>query len=77
MSVNDRLYDELLAPLVEHYYGNLRTLAGLPRVQANQVTRAWYMGRLDALEVEGDHIADVLEVARPDWAAMRDLAVVS
>ena len=75
MSVNDRLYDELLKPLVDRYYKSLQALASLPVGDDMRATRSWQLGRLDALEVEGDRIADVLEAARPDWAAMRDLAV--
>ena len=75
MSVNDRLYDELLKPVVDTYYANVKTLDRLP--VDNHITRSWYLGALSTLELTGDRIADVLDVARPDWATMRDLAVAA
>lgn len=73
--VNDRLYDKLLKPLVESYYATLQSLAALPVDESTRITRSWRLGRLSALEQEGDRIAGVLAVATPDWAAMRELAV--
>lgn len=75
MSVNDRLYDELLKPLVESFYETLQSLAALPVDESTRITRSWRLGRLSALEQEGDRIASVLAVACPDWETMRELAV--
>jgi hypothetical protein len=77
LSVNDRLYDELLVPLVDNFYQTLETLAGVPVGDRFMPRRGFLLGRLDALEVEGNRITDVLAVPHPDWAAMRDLAVES
>jgi hypothetical protein len=75
MSTNDLLYDGVLKPLVDAYYQNLKALADLPPVESTQNARTWYLARLDLLEGEGNRVADFLQVASPEWATMRDLAV--
>jgi hypothetical protein len=77
MSANDRLYDELLVPVVEDFYNAVKALADIPVDDHNRTTRAWYISRLWALEQTGDRIADVLGVARPDWVHMRETLVRS
>jgi hypothetical protein len=77
MSFNDRLYDELLKPVVEDFYNAVKALAELPVGDDTQWTRAWLLSRLETLEKVGDRTADVLEVATPEWVQMRDMWVRS
>jgi hypothetical protein len=72
--INDRLYDELLKPVVDAYYEAVR-LHGIKReADFDKADRAWSLSRMQTLAEVGDRIADVLEVARPLWADMRALA---
>lgn len=75
--VNDRLYEELLRPVVERFYDTARYLAWLPVTAMSRLDRAFKLGRLDALEQTGNLIAEAILVAPPDWGAMRDLALAS
>jgi hypothetical protein len=77
VSPNDRLYDELLKPVVEDFYNTVTALAELPVGDDTRTTRAWRLGRLHTLEQVGNRIADVLEVAHPEWAHMRGMAVAA
>ena len=71
----DRLYDELLRPVVDRFYATARSLAHLPLRESTRSTRAYRLGRLDALEEAGDLIADAIGVPFPEWTAMRGLAL--
>jgi hypothetical protein len=67
VSPNDRLYDELLAPVVEDYTTTAELLAAVPRGDRFHPRRAYLEGQIEVLERTGDRIADVLEVDRPEW----------
>lgn len=75
--VNDRLFEQLLRPVVELFYATAKALAQLPAGEPYRTERAFNLGRLDALEQAGDLIAGAILVAFPDWAAMRDLALAA
>lgn len=75
--VNDRLYEELLKPIVERFYEGAKALGRLPVGDDYRTTRTFRLGQLDALEQTGDLIAEAILVACPDWAAMEELALAS
>ena len=77
MSVNDRLFEELLRPVVDSFYNTCRALAATPPEPETRTRRAWLLARLETLEECGDRIARVIEVAEPVWEDMRALAGVS
>jgi hypothetical protein len=72
VSVNDRLFDELLRPIVDDYYEAATALAG----SENSTTgpRSALVARMKALQECGNRTALVLEVADPLWDDIRDLA---
>lgn len=72
MSVNDRLFEELLAPVADDYYETAKSLAGSG--EATSGPRVALMARMNALQECGDRTARVLEVAAPLWDDMRGLA---
>lgn len=78
MSVNDRLYDELLKPVVEDYYETATAVGQLMSVPATSdvVRTLCLQERLTVLEQTGDRIARVLELPEPLWEEMRGLAGV-
>lgn len=71
MSPNDRLYDELLAPVVEDYTTTAELLAAVPGGDSFQIRRALLRGQLLAFQRAGDRIAEVLQVACPQWDRLR------
>jgi hypothetical protein len=76
--VNDRLYDELLKPVVEDYYETAETVAVLvaePNLREG-VKALTLQERMRTLRETGDRIARVLEIAEPLWDDMRGLAGV-
>ena len=80
MSVNDRLYEELLKPVVEDYYNSAKTLGEFLSVpyfrSAENVKVTRLQERLVVLEETGDRIARVLELPEPLWEDMRGMAGV-
>lgn len=74
MSVNDRLFDELLRPIVDAFYETAQSLAALPQDDPTQIERAIMLTRPATLEEVGDLIAGVIDVAPPLWHDMRCLA---
>ncbi len=78
MSVNDRLFDELLKPVVEDYYETAETVAVLVSepVLRDGVKVLVLQERLRTLQEAGDRIARVLELPAPLWEDMRGLAGV-
>lgn len=72
MSVNDRLYDELLKPIVEEYYDLAKAMAEAGPESTH--LRSYRLGRMHCLVEQGDRIASVLDVAPPLWGDMRALA---
>ncbi len=78
MSVNDRLYEELLKPVVEDYFETAETVAVIlsePALQGG-VKALTLQERMRTLQETGDRIARVLEIAEPLWEDMRGLAGV-
>lgn len=78
MSANDRLYEELLKPVVEDYYETAKTVAVLLSEPAlrDGMKALLMQERLRTLQETGDRIARVLEIAAPLWEDMRGLAGV-
>ncbi len=74
-TAEDRMFDEVLKPLVEQFYGAAKTTAELPGGEEFRTVRAWQLGRMDALENAGNLIAATIGVAEPLWSEMRDMAV--
>lgn len=78
MSANDRLYDELLKPVVEDYFETAETVAVLVSEPAlrDGVKALTLQERMRTLQETGDRIARVLDVPQPLWEDMRGLAGV-
>ncbi|MGX6605605.1 hypothetical protein ACWKSP_26255 [Micromonosporaceae bacterium Da 78-11] len=74
MSVNDRLFDELVKPITEDYWTTARVLAMTPC--DTQHTVAWMVSkeRMRTLEECGTRTAQAVEVAEPLWEDMRAMA---
>lgn len=76
MSVNDRLFDDLLRPVTDRFYETAKTLAAIRTLgDAPAWRRAFLTGQLETLQQVGTLIADTIEVAQPDWDAMREMAL--
>lgn len=78
MSPNDRLYEELLKPVVEDYYETAETVAVLVSEPATKdgVKALTLQERMRTLRETGDRVASVLELPVPLWEDMRGLAGV-
>jgi hypothetical protein len=68
------LYGQVLAPIADRYYSACRSLAKLAVSDATHASRVWKLARLATLQECGDLLAGALEVAAPEWEAMRHLA---
>lgn len=53
--------------IVDRFYRISRDLADLPVGEDVRGRRAFMLGQLDSAQHDGDLLADVLGVARPDW----------
>lgn len=71
--VNDHLFGELLKPVAEDYFELARQVVASTDGPG---TPGWAarVASMDALETVGERIAKVLEVAAPEWEAMRGIA---
>lgn len=74
MTVNDRLYDELLKPVADDFFRACQALSVISPTPDTAVSRSFLHGRLAVLEETGNRIADVLVVPAPLWEDMRALA---
>ncbi len=76
--VNDRLFDELLKPVVEDYYRLAKVVGELQSVPAlaGCITVLKHLACMEVLAEAGDRTARVLDVAAPLWEDMRGLAGV-
>jgi hypothetical protein len=76
VTVNDRLYDELLRPLAEDYYETARVVVQLMSVPVLQssVKVLTLQEHMRTLREVGDRTARVLEVPAPLWDDMRGMA---
>ncbi|MEU4558592.1 hypothetical protein AB0F72_09380 [Actinoplanes sp. NPDC023936] len=74
--MNDRLFDELLRPVVDDYYETAETVAVLVSQPAKKdgIKALTLQERMRTLQEVGDRVARVLEVAEPLWEDMRALA---
>ena len=72
MSANDRLFDELLRPIVDDYYESAQALRSAEGSTSGP--RMALLARMNCLEEYGARTARVLEVAEPLWEDMRGLA---
>lgn len=71
MSPNDRLYDELLAPVIDDFRATCEVLEGLEPGPGTALARVAQMAKQSAYRAVGDRVADVLGVDRPDWERLR------
>lgn len=76
MTVNDRLYDELLRPVAEDYFKTAQVVADLMSVPMLQggVKVLTLQEHMRTLREVGDRIARVIEVPSPLWDDMREMA---
>jgi hypothetical protein len=74
VTVNDRLYDELLKPVADDFFRACQALSVIEPTTDTAVSRSFLHGRMAALEEAGNRIADVLNVPEPLWADMRAVA---